>query len=466
MNVEDPAENKESPVYDAGDKRGSDVAVEGNEDSTARQPSNTDTFTSRSVLGNPQTTDSSTDVETENVDNAHDQAQMAQDADATGVKVALEINAMGTEHMHLVPAQNTGSADTTASPARDAVIESVDPPSSRYTMDEKKLKQRVFPCPGCGEGADGSHQCGDCFAHVHVICGKPYEGSHEGFGQLLQCGKCNDPYDDGTCTQVWHEEEIVNGQQSSNASPEEVVQHSQNKVELERVLLAQFIAGLPKVASPDTSQKPKRKKVVGNAEKKKRKREILKLLEDLRSTKKSKAANRSAHGGSDVPEHNGGKRKRKQEIQKLVEELRLLMKKKAPDTSAHVVDEYPQYNAKIQSTDIKEHVAKSGPSGSVNSSTMMEQHTRYNEQAEDGIQWDNDEWYWDEGYQTWVFHRTTKARPKDLTNKMERNWLLGMRRNWETEKKAKMIDKITIKRNNMNMIRTFTCPQIELIRVY
>jgi hypothetical protein len=131
----------------------------------------------------------------------------------------------------------------------------------------------------------------------------------------------------------------------------------------------------------------------------------------------------------------------------------MLMKKKAPDTSAHVEDVDPQYNAKTKSTESKEHVATSGPSGSVNASVMMEQ-------------WKNDEWYWDEEYHTWVFHRTKKARPKDLTHKMERNWLLGMRRNWETEKKAKMIDKITIKRNNMNMIRTFTCPQIELIRVY
>jgi hypothetical protein len=218
-------------------------------------------------------------------------------SNATGVKAALEINAMGTEHMHLAIPQYTGSADTTASPALDAVIDSVHPPTSRYTLDEKNLKQRVYPCPGCGEGADGSHQCGDCFAHVHVICGKPYEGSHEGFGQLVHCGKCNDPYDEGRCTQVWHEEEDPNGQQSSNASgTKKIVQHTQEKEELERVALAQFIAGLSKVASPDTSQKPKRKIVVGDAEKPKRMREIIKRLEELRSTR-------------DVPEHNVGKRR-------------------------------------------------------------------------------------------------------------------------------------------------------------
>ncbi len=81
----------------------------------------------------------------------------------------------------------------------------LEPPTRRYTKEDKQLKQRVFTCPGCGEGADGSHQCGDCFGHVHVICGTPYDGSLEGFGQLVRCGQCirgNDDDDAVEMTQV------------------------------------------------------------------------------------------------------------------------------------------------------------------------------------------------------------------------------------------------------------------------
>ena len=81
--------------------------------------------------------------------------------------------------------------------------------------------------------------------------------------------------------------------------------------------------------------------------------------------------------------------------------------------------------------------------------------------AESGL-WDTHEWIWNETfatwvrwditYGTWVLWEEKRPRKKDLTNKMEKNWLLGMRRNWQTEKKDKMVAKITITRKEMDQV--------------
>ena len=72
--------------------------------------------------------------------------------------------------------------------------------------------------------------------------------------------------------------------------------------------------------------------------------------------------------------------------------------------------------------------------------------------------WISEEWFWDEETWNWVYIGPKRIRRKDLTNKMERNWRLGMRRNWNTQKKEKMIAKITITRDNMSLVRTYKIP--------
>jgi hypothetical protein len=84
-------------------------------------------------------------------------------------------------------------------------------------------------------------------------------------------------------------------------------------------------------------------------------------------------------------------------------------------------------------------------------------------ETNDADDWNMNDWYWDETfgawgrwsekYQTWVYGESKRVRKKDLTNKMEKNWLMGMRRNWNTEKREQMIAKITIKRDNINTVR-------------
>jgi hypothetical protein len=69
--------------------------------------------------------------------------------------------------------------------------------------------------------------------------------------------------------------------------------------------------------------------------------------------------------------------------------------------------------------------------------------------------WNEDEWCWDHELGHWVFTGPSwikRVRRKDLSNKMEKNWRLGMRRNWNTPKKQKMLDKITITRDNMHLV--------------
>jgi hypothetical protein len=69
--------------------------------------------------------------------------------------------------------------------------------------------------------------------------------------------------------------------------------------------------------------------------------------------------------------------------------------------------------------------------------------------------WENDDYYWDEQYSTWVYMPRKRIRRKDLTNKKEKNWALSMRRNWATKKKDKIMAKITIKRDELDTV-TFT----------
>ena len=87
-----------------------------------------------------------------------------------------------------------GSASTHVSDSTS----SDNPPTCIYTSEDRTLRKRLFPCPICGENADGSHQCGVCFRHAHVICASPFPGSTEGFGQQLLCSECHGQFLHGT----------------------------------------------------------------------------------------------------------------------------------------------------------------------------------------------------------------------------------------------------------------------------
>ncbi len=83
-----------------------------------------------------------------------------------------------------------------------------------------------------------------------------------------------------------------------------------------------------------------------------------------------------------------------------------------------------------------------------------EEYDATNVATEEGGDVNNDEWYWGQKFQTWVFTGSKKPRRRDLTNKVEKNWVLGMRRNWDTVKQAKLLEKITITREHLSTVRT------------
>ena len=66
-------------------------------------------------------------------------------------------------------------------------------PTHLYESGHKALRRRLFPCPACGDPADGAHQCGVCFLHIHTICSEPFPGTEEGYGQLRLCMECEPP---------------------------------------------------------------------------------------------------------------------------------------------------------------------------------------------------------------------------------------------------------------------------------
>jgi hypothetical protein len=49
----------------------------------------------------------------------------------------------------------------------------------------------------------------------------------------------------------------------------------------------------------------------------------------------------------------------------------------------------------------------------------------------------NETWSWNEEYATWVYHQAKRVRKKNLTNRLSKNWLLAMRRIWNTKKKRR-----------------------------
>jgi hypothetical protein len=102
-------------------------------------------------------------------------------------------------------------------PATTKADNSAEVPLGLYTDGNKQLRKRLFPCPCCHEPADGSHQCGGCFQHVHVPCGTPYQDSPEGFGQIVSCGLCDGTKQEEDYTQVWNDND---NEQDDNVNDE------------------------------------------------------------------------------------------------------------------------------------------------------------------------------------------------------------------------------------------------------
>jgi hypothetical protein len=350
-----------------------------------------------------------------------------------------------SQERNLVPSCSVGNVSSPKS--------TLLPPTRRYTKEDKKLKQRVFSCPGCGEGADGSHQCGDCFAHVHVICGSPYEASTEGYGQLVRCEQCrSDHVDNDTAdmTQVWQED--LDGPGKEGKEP---VTSPHNDAAQERQELATYFAALPGTTGEPSAPAQERNLGPGNGNTKKRRLELRNKLRQLHSKKLKKGTAACATTN-----------KRKMEIVRLIDALDA--ESKTTQNKEKPYDVSKAKNSKKKK--MKEKVAMTGDQASPNGkygATLKEDCVQGLENAtystsylDDETDTHNANYYWDEQLQAYVYTGGKRPRKKDMSNKMKNNWLMGMKRNCATAKRKKVIAKITVTRANMNMVSTHIPVQI------
>ena len=292
-----------------------------------------------------------------------------------------------------------------------------DQPLALYNYGNKQLRKRLFPCPSCQQAADGSHQCGGCFKHVHVYCATPFKNAPEGFGQTLLCGLCVETNEDESATQFWVEDDT--GQE------EEVS---------ENVALGGDVANAFEVE--DEKKDPQ------------------KCLRAALTTflKKYKA-------GQVGTKSDGGKRKRKA-IAKFVKAYKLGTRvsqgSKKKSKRANTLNVEGSYNGAVTTSEVNgESAAKdtvTGTSGQCQDSDTHMANYDVKENESNGDAWEDDDYYWDAEYGTWVYMPQKRVRRRDLTNKKEKNWALGMRRNWNTQKHATMMESITIKRDKLDTV--------------
>ena len=327
-------------------------------------------------------------------------------------------------------------------------LPSISPPTALYGREDKALRRRIFPCPSCAEDADGSHQCGVCFAHVHVPCGTPYKNSQEGFGQVLLCTQCSIVDNRGVGLEDQPFDEADDDYDMDTAT--------EQRLTLGKELSAAMEDDKPNKCHKDplvtTNKHPRKTKRMLRLLKKKiaiaKAQNKLDVAKQLRKA----AIQLLQHG------HPHGKRttvggineidtpavitpvKQPNEAGAQTQKLR---KRGYDDTGGNGKTTHKRAKS---ITLMKNTSAPDAPIGEA-TSTVTE---------EDGGVMNNDEWYWDQKYMTWVFTGSKRIRKRDLTNKAEKNWVLGMRRNANTEKQAKLVEKITITREHLSSVPTLS----------
>ena len=64
----------------------------------------------------------------------------------------------------------------------------------------------------------------------------------------------------------------------------------------------------------------------------------------------------------------------------------------------------------------------------------------------------NNKYVWSEDYGCWEYKASKRVRNKSMSNKQQRSWVLGMRRNWDNPNKEEKMANITIKRDQLHMV--------------
>jgi hypothetical protein len=303
-------------------------------------------------------------------------------------------------------------------------------PTRKYNKEEKQLRSRLFPCIVCSEPADGSHQCGYCFCHLHVPCAPPYPGTTEGFGQLRMCPACVHeivPQDTSTPTAVSKAVVILPARPQVSPTPADCIEIEKGYA----IPLVPLTKTLGKKAMSDKEKQRRehrKKEQMGG-----KKREL--LPENVQGVTKKRKIRRNGTKKNDaislptnvvntlpnvVPTALMGQKRKKHPLKRSVQKRRENLRKQAEQRkaeSAQQVMEEPNKDNDVEQTD----------------------------------------WRWDEVYATWIYEPfeeiTRRKRKKNLTNKSVKNRILAMRRTWNTPKKDEMIAKISIDRSELNTVR-------------
>jgi hypothetical protein len=333
------------------------------------------------------------------------------------------------------------------------------PPTALYTTSEEKLKRRVYACPVCQAPADGSHQCGYCFAHVHELCGLPFEGNCDSYGQRMDCGQCGTGNGEQELTQPWVEDntpqDMIAADDDNNADLQEARMHSFVKTDV--------------LAYPAAGNKVRHKKI--SRKKNVRKTSVRKKDSDKGNPDKSiEAAPKWVGEETAIMDLESVEAKNVERLEaarfiaslnpgatSVVSTCKEVLRKKVMlkkamrrKRSKELMNKKKKRQMSHREEEVAPHIKKlkgmsEAPQTITAETVGME---RANNEGYDEPQ--RGEWYWDYDYDTWVHTGTKRSvRRKNLSNRLEKNWVLGMRRNWNTDKKAKMIAKMTIKRDKL-----------------
>jgi hypothetical protein len=126
------------------------------------------------------------------------------------------------------------------------------PPAGFYGEQDTVWRERKFPCPGCGDPANGTHQCVGCFVHVHENCGIICVGSSQCVDKQLYCGVCSYTNDCTSQTQVWKEENEE--REMAHADKDEVHVSNQEQEEKTRLQFAEFFTSLDNERKEETKK--------------------------------------------------------------------------------------------------------------------------------------------------------------------------------------------------------------------
>jgi hypothetical protein len=402
-------------------------------------------------------------------------------------------------------------------------------PTTKYTKEQKDLRARCFPCLQCGDPADGAHQCGFCFCHVHVFCTDPFPGTSEGFGQLRICPACRKSHgangllaNNSTAPTVPRlptppSTSPAEESMSDKASDSEMTSWIEKGIAVPlgttKPKKRKHVDERPDVLSSENPETSGGKEIMGISQAPRSEttgyepssmtphahkggseavdNEEVTNEEDVETkatkvkTKKRKVSKNTttrAVGECLVPVHTpenngvvGSKvpKSTKEKKRRLVDQFlkaKKVLKKAIIDTN---LEPSKNKSAKMKLKRLVRQFLKDEKAVTGDCRDIMLQIE--NQDAPDHKQLDvtapnNTEdgskdyvWFWDTKKNDWVAKKKiSKPRRKYLKNHKQKNWILGMRRLWKTPQKDLLIEKISIRRNEMNTVCKFHIPNINM----